>query len=320
MKSKILPLLLSGILVFAIACKKKTTGTIPTVTTSAVGGITYTTADCGGTVTAEGGSSVTARGVCWGTTATPTVADSKTTDGTGTGAFNSSMTGLANGTTYYARAYATNAEGTAYGTAVSFTTIPKVFTDNGNVYHTVQIGSQYWMVENLASKKFRNGDNIPNITDATAWAGLTTAAYADYDNMLSNTAVFGRLYNYAAVTDSRNIAPPGWHIATDADWTTLVTFLGGESTAGGKLKEGGTAHWASPNMGATNSNGFYALPGGQRNADGTFSGVNTTGGWMSATASGTTDVWKRTVSSADAIIVRAAVSMKGGYSVRCVKD
>jgi uncharacterized protein (TIGR02145 family) len=139
---------------------------------------------------------------------------------------------------------------------------------DGNVYHTVTIGTQTWMAENLKVTKYRNGDTIPNVTDTTEWYNLSTGAYCDYENTASNSSVYGKLYNWYALADSRNIAPAGWHVASDAEWTTLTTFLGGE--VGGKLKEKGTAHWLSPNEGATNETGFTALPAGCRGSVGYF--------------------------------------------------
>ena len=94
---------------------------------------------------------------------------------------------------------------------------------DGNVYHTVTIGTQVWMVENLKVTKYRDGTPIPNKTDATEWGSLTTGAYCDYDNTVSNSTIYGKLYNWYAVNDWRNIAPTGWHVPTDAEWTTLTT-------------------------------------------------------------------------------------------------
>ena len=135
---------------------------------------------------------------------------------------------------------------------------------DGNVYQTVKIGDQWWMAENLKVTHYRDGTEIPEITDDGTWAGLSSGAYCNYDNDDNNADTYGSLYNWYAVTDSRNIAPEGWHVPSDAEWTTLTTYLGGESVAGGKMKETGTTHWTSPNTGATNESGFAALPGGYR--------------------------------------------------------
>lgn len=140
---------------------------------------------------------------------------------------------------------------------------PPTVTDyDGNVYQTVLIGDQCWMMENLKVTHYRNGDPIPHVTDGVTWGNLTSGAYCNYNNDEGNVATYGRLYNWYAVDDSRNIAPAGWHVPSDAEWQTLVDYLGGDAVAGGKMKEAGTTHWASPNTGATNESGFTALPGG----------------------------------------------------------
>ncbi len=144
---------------------------------------------------------------------------------------------------------------------------------DGNVYHTVTIGTQVWTVENLKVTKYRNGDPIPNVTDGSVWAALTTGAYYNIGNDSSFVSTYGRLYNWFAVTDSRNIAPAGWHVPTDAEWQTLINYLGGSFVAGGKMKEAGITHWNSPNAGATNVSGFSALPASYRNYDGNFYGI-----------------------------------------------
>lgn len=133
---------------------------------------------------------------------------------------------------------------------------------DGNVYKTVTIGNQTWMAENLRTTKYRNGEPIQPIADPNAWAVLNSGAYRPADSG------YGNYYNWYAVSDPRNIAPEGWHVATDADYTELATFLGGNAVAGGKLKEAGTSHWAAPNTGATNESGFTALAANQIRSDG----------------------------------------------------
>jgi uncharacterized protein (TIGR02145 family) len=296
--------------------------TTPVVTTASVSAIMQTTAQCGGTITADGGATVTARGVCWSTNQTPTVSDDTTADGTGTGSFTSNITGLTVGTTYYVRAYATNTAGTSYGDEVSFGTTGTVTDIDGNVYQTVKIGDQWWMAENLKVTHYRNGDTIPNVTDPSAWNVLTTGAYCAYDNNIANVAVYGRLYNWFAVDDSRNMAPAGWHVPTDAEWQTLVDYLGGGAVAGGKMKEAGTAHWANPNTGATNESGFTGLPGGGRGGNGPYSGLgNGAGFWTSTENEYISDAaWNRNLTYNHPEVIHDYSGKKSGVSVRCVKD
>jgi uncharacterized protein (TIGR02145 family) len=146
---------------------------------------------------------------------------------------------------------------------VSDTNTGTMTDQDGNVYQTVLIGNQWWMAENLKAIHYRNGDAIPNVSDGTEWENLTTGAYCAYDNNESNADIYGYLYNWYAVDDTRNIAPEGWHIPTETEWQTLIDYLGGVSVAGGKMKEAGTTHWASPNDYATNESGSTALPGGR---------------------------------------------------------
>ncbi len=198
---------------------------------------------------------------------------------------------------------------------------PNKVTDiDGNVYHTVRIGTQVWMVENLKTTKYRDGTSIPNITDNTAWSNLTTGAYCDYNNGPSNSATYGRLYNWYAATDARGICPTGWHVPSDAEWTTLVNYFGGDSVAGGKLKEAGTTHWASPNTGATNESGFTAFPGGYRQSNGSFDDIGIVGYWWSATGTDAATAWYRFMGCGNSDVGRNNYGKTGGFSVRCVRD
>jgi len=191
---------------------------------------------------------------------------------------------------------------------------------DGNVYNTVTIGTQIWFKENLKVTHYRNGVPITDVTDNTGWTNLITGAYCDYDNISSNGTTYGKLYNFYAVADTRNLCPVGWHVPTDANWTALSDYLGGASVAGGKLKETGFSHWQSPNQGATNQSGFAALPGGNRTNAGTFSNIGTYGYWWSSTESGASMAWNRYMTNFGSGIVTVFSSKVVGQSVRCLSD
>ena len=207
---------------------------------------------------------------------------------------------------------------------VTFTFI--ICTDgDGNNYPVIQIGTgkgtpQIWMAENLKSTKLNNGTTpILNVTGNAEWAALTTSAYCWYNNEAANKDTYGALYNWYTVSTGK-LCPIGWHVPEDAEWTTYTEYLGGESVAGGKLKETGTAHWASPNADATNETGFTALPGGYRTLNGEFSSIGQFTKLWSATEGGTSFAWSRFISSSDNNVIRTTFDKEDGLSVRCIKD
>jgi uncharacterized protein (TIGR02145 family) len=187
-------------------------------------------------------------------------------------------------------------------------------------FPSVTICSQKWMDKNLDVSTYRNGDTIAYVTDPTAWAALTTGAWCYYNNDPSTNATYGKLYNWYAVNDTRGLAPAGWHVPTDAEWTTLETCLGGSSVAGGKMKVTGTTTWTSPNTGATNTSGWAGLPGGSRNNVGSFVNVGSFGLWWSSTENGATDAWNRYLSYFIGDIARISFLKHYGFSVRCLRD
>jgi uncharacterized protein (TIGR02145 family) len=190
----------------------------------------------------------------------------------------------------------------------------------GTLNTSVTIGNQIWSTKNLSVARYRNGDLIPQVTDATQWGLLTTGAWCWYNNdsaMYADT--YGRLYNWYAVNDVRGLAPQGWHVPSDAEWTTLETTLGGSSNAGGALKS--ISGWNSPNIGATNSTGFAGLPGGYRLYNGTYINIGSNGVWWSSTEYTTvTKAWHRYLFSNDSSVYRNFFTKSLGYSVRCIKD
>jgi uncharacterized protein (TIGR02145 family) len=192
---------------------------------------------------------------------------------------------------------------------------------DGNIYNTVSIGTQIWLKENLKVTHYQNGDTIPIVIDSIQWKNLQIGAYCNYNNIDSNYVTYGRYYNWYAVTDNRKIAPVGWHVATDGEWTILINYLGGEYVAGGKLKETGTIHWEYPNVGATNQSLFTALPGGWRSStDGSFGYIGFYGDLWTSTESSTSNAWLCSLYYNDESIIKGGENKKQGLPVRCIKD
>ena len=205
----------------------------------------------------------------------------------------------------------------------------KITDKDGNVYTSVTIGTQVWMVENLKTTKYKDGTAIPLVTSPFEWIDLTSPGYCFYDNDATYKDPYGALYNGYAVSTGK-LCPSGWHVPTDAEWHTLILNLdlnaqdvasgGYESQiAADKLKEAGTSHWASPNTG-TNESGFTALGAGWRVSDGTFWGIKTQSVFRSATAGGENELWSRGIYNTSAKVLRGSYNKISGYSVRCIKD
>lgn len=185
----------------------------------------------------------------------------------------------------------------------------------------VVIGNQIWTCTNLDVTTFRNGDVIPQETDPTAWANLTTPAWCYFNNDPANGAIYGKLYNWHAVRDPRGLAPTGYHIPTDAEWTQLTDYLGGVSVAGGKMKSTGTTLWNAPNTLATNESCFTGFPGGSRQEDtGIFSNFKDYGFWWSATENNASSSIYRRLDYNNGTVVSGPTGKSAGYSVRLVKE
>lgn len=192
----------------------------------------------------------------------------------------------------------------------------------------IKIGNQLWTIENLDITTYRNGDIIPEVTDAATWASLTTGAWCYFAN---SSSMRYKLYNWYAVHDSRGLAPEGYHIPTDAEWTILTNYLGGESVAGGKMKVTGeivipgvpwwaTPNWLTPNIDATNSSGFAGLASGSRLNNGVFNYFGRFGFWWSSSEYNIENAWSRILFYNSGIIQRTGESKRNGFSVRCIKD
>jgi len=191
---------------------------------------------------------------------------------------------------------------------------------DSNLYHTVKIGRQEWLVENLKVTRYQNGDPIPNVQNAMQWRGKRVGAYCNYDNDPVYSITYGRLYNWYAVADNRSICPKGWHVPSDEEWFELTAFLGGESVAGGKLKEAGLNHWSFPNYGATNESGFQALPGGYRGNMGRFQILDDYSFYWTTSSYDAASAWSRFLQNDYAGISRIENFKTFGFSVRCLKD
>jgi uncharacterized protein (TIGR02145 family) len=292
---------------------------VPTFTTTPVSFIAINSASSGGTVKCDGGV-VTVRGVCWSTSVNPTISDRITKDGEGSGTFTSLITGLIAGTKYYVRAYATNILGTFYGNQVDFTTqnYGTVIDFDGNMYKTLIIGTQTWMAENLKTTKYNDGSIIQLLTSSSS-----TPGYYSYNNFSTLKNIYGVLYNWyscdASNNGGKNVCPTGWHVPSDVEWSTLMTYLGGESVAGGKLKENGISHWANPNNYSTNESGFTALPGGLV-SQGTFMGVGEAGFWWSSTERNSENSLGMRITRNNSYCNSIEERKTQGFSVRCIKN
>ena len=261
------------------------------ITTAPITYITYNSAISGGEVDYDGiSAAIGIKGLCYSTSPNPTITDYLLPDTATFGAFTSNMTGLSPLTTYYARAYAYNESGDVfYGNQQTFNTLA-----NTDELCVVDPG---WTTTNASHTTYRDGSAIldGSALSNAAWNALTIGAWCYYNNDPLNGPIYGKLYNWYAVvgihdaaslTDPllrKEFAPLDYKVPTDADWTTLTTCLGGLAIAGGKMKEAGTAHWDSPNTEATNISGFTALPGGNRDNSGAFSGLGAMGIYLSST-------------------------------------
>lgn len=199
-------------------------------------------------------------------------------------------------------------------------TCPVIVTDvEGNVYHTVTIGTQCWMKENLKTSHYRDGSVINEIEDSVTWAnGSQTSAWCYFGQNAANNATYGKLYNWYVITDPRNVCPAGSHVPSNDEWITLTDYLGGEMVAGGSLKE--VSLWQSPNMDATNSSGFSGYPGGYRDNHSKFFDIERVGGWWTSTEYDSSFAWFRYLHCSNGVIDRDFLEAKYGFSIRCIMD
>ena len=206
-----------------------------------------------------------------------------------------------------------------------FTCGTSTVTDSdGNVYNTVLIDDQCWMQENLKTTKYRNGSDILNVVNNSAWVNLTSGAYCWYSNDIVYKNSYGALYNWYAINPATNggndLCPAGWRVATDEDYIILVNFLGGNVPTGGKMKETGFVYWNPPNTGATNESGFSARAGGSRIYNGNFDSRGTYCWLWTATEQQGNFAYLRNMFHNATNIGRGNINKNNGQSVRCLKE
>ena len=323
-----LTVMLLAVLSLFSGCKKKSddapaAGPVPAVSTAGYSNVLLNTADLSGNVTDDRGLYVSKHGFCWSVTnPNPTIQNDSMVAGDGAGIYTGTIKGLKGKSKYYVRAFATNGNGTGYGSILTFTTIDSTITDiDKNRYRIVQIGSQVWMAENLKTTRFNDGRYVDLITDDVEWSGTVATGYCWYNNDPATYAVtYGALYNWYAVDDGF-LAPAGWHVPGEAEFSTLVDFLGGDPAAMGKMKEAGTSHWLDPNTGADNSSGFSGLPGGERYPlPLTFVELTYWGNWWTSTQYMASRANCITLSYDNQGTIKSTADYRSGLSVRCIRD
>jgi uncharacterized protein (TIGR02145 family) len=189
-------------------------------------------------------------------------------------------------------------------------------TRDGQVYRWVKIGNQVWMAENLAYLPAVSPPSSESYTEPYYYVYGYKDTSVSAAKATANYVTYGVLYNWPAAIQT---CPSGWHLPNNAEWTELTDYLGGRRVAGGKLKEVGYDHWASPNRGADNSSGFTALPGGFRNVNGTFDYLGFHSYWWSATKL-YVNAWLRCMNFNLPSVTLGSTAKEYGFSVRCIKD
>ena len=328
---------------FSVRCLKTMT---PAVNTSSVAILNLSMALVTGEVISNGGEQIMARGFCFATTSNPTIANDTTVNGNVLGVYSGTLQNLTPSSIYYIRAYATNSLGTSYGNQLilqlpqSCPSAPSVIDIDGNLYNTIQIGNQCWTQSNMKVSKYRNGDNITTGLSDSQWGSSTLGAYAIYDNDPINDSLFGKLYNYYSVIDSRGLCPTGWRIPSDGDWNLLIKYLDPyadttcihcvSGNVGSFLKtpllspnpdgwnSGGVYLWPP----ITNTSGYTALPAGFRGVG--FDGKNQFSYWWSSSTylnNNSSSANFYYLNWTNQLIFRSnSFTLQRGYSVRCIMD
>jgi len=331
--SLIIPVIITSAIFGLTSCKKSTTSTTPSAYTSGASEIGQEWAVLNAIVKPYNNTIVATFDLDTTTTYTHSVDGTPLNlSGNTSTTVRAIITGLKPGKKYYYRVKLTGStSGTNLGADTNFTTTKPgktIVTFNpaltygtvsdidNNVYNTIVIGTQTWMAENLKTTRFNDGTPVSYDPVDVLWADSAYKSYCWYNN---DSVVYGAIYNWLAAGTGK-LCPTGWHVPTDDEWTTLTTFIGGESTAGGILMEAGNVHWQTPNTSLTNGSGFTALPGGYRNYGAVYSNIKRSAYWWSSTESATTNAWCRYIYYNFANITRTNTNKYSGLSVRCLKD
>lgn len=325
------------ILLFALSCKQvdiENKPVEPPIISTDVSIINNETASPIGNISKYSGNDISERGFCWNTKQNPTKQDSTSKFGTGVGVFKGVISKLKAGTVYFLRAYVITSVDIFYGNEITFRTPDYLVDIDGNVCKTVNIGNQIWMAENLKTTKYNDSNFIPNVTDSIKWMNLTTGAYCNYRNDDANGSKYGRLYNWYSLTSGK-LAPQGWHIASDSEWTILENYLiskgydydGSATSSTNSLaktlsdisgwKSSGNLGSPGNDMFSNNSSGFSAIPCGER-YQGVFTRLGSFAFWWCYDE---TNTWYRDIQYNGVFIYRSNTRDKSsGTSVRCIKD
>jgi uncharacterized protein (TIGR02145 family) len=288
----------------------------PTIILQKINFISGNSANIEGDLTSNGGSQIIERGFCWSNNPNPTIINNRISGTTIIGLQKTIISNLVPNSTYYIRAFARNAIGISYSSEKTFKTLGamQISDVEGNVYNTVQIGSQIWMKESLKTTTFNDGTQIP------VWSTYFGTGYNYYANIPANGSKYGLIYKYYTMADPKGVCPVGWHVPSDTEWNVLINFLGGPNIAADKMKESGQANWIAPTSPATNSSGFTALPGGSKDCSMNFVNLGRVASFWSSEK-----VVGGLVKGISLSNNSSAVSLGGGFDcnaayIRCIKD